>query len=106
LVRHILMNLLSNALKYSPAGAPVGIRLAADANLLRISVEDRGIGIPPGDQARLFEEFFRASNVGNVRGTGVGLSIARECARLHGGRLSFQSVPGRGTTFIVEIPHD
>lgn len=106
LVRHILMNLLSNALKYSPADAPVEIRIAADAGMLRISVEDRGIGIPPGDQARLFEEFFRASNVGNVRGTGVGLNIAQECARLHGGRLSFLSVPGCGTTFTVEIPRD
>ncbi len=104
LLRHILVNLLSNALKYSPAGRPVSIRIAADAGRLRIAVEDRGIGIPAGDQSRLFEEFFRASNVGNVRGTGVGLSIARECARLHGGRLGFESVPGRGTTFTVELP--
>lgn len=106
LVRHILINLVSNALKYSPVDALVGIRIAADAKMLRISVEDRGIGIPPADQARLFEEFFRASNVGKVRGTGVGLSIARECARLHSGRLSFQSMPGRGTTFTVEFPRD
>lgn len=104
LLRHILVNLLSNALKYSPAGRPVSIRIAADAGRLRIAVEDRGIGIPAGDQSRLGEEFFRASNVGNVRGTGVGLGIARECARLHGGRLGFESVPGRGTTFTVEVP--
>lgn len=104
LVRHILLNLLSNALKYSPAPAPVMIRLAAEAGQLRISVEDRGIGIPPGEQTRLFAEFFRASNVGNIRGTGVGLNIAQECARLHGGRISFVSRPGQGTTFTVALP--
>ena len=65
---------------------------------------DRGIGIPPEDQPRLFESFHRARNVGNVEGTGLGLTIVRQCVLLHRGTVDFESVPGKGSVFIVCIP--
>jgi signal transduction histidine kinase len=67
-------------------------------------VQDRGCGIPPADQEKLFQPFFRATNVGKIRGTGIGLTIARDCTRLHGGELTFESRVGEGTTFFVRVP--
>lgn len=109
LLCHALLNLLSNALKYSPAPLPVILsaetELAADgSSRLCVSVADSGCGIPPADQEKLFQPFFRAGNVGKIRGTGIGLTIARDCARLHGGELSFVSEVGKGTTFRLSVP--
>lgn len=109
LLRHSLHNLLANALKYSPPETPIRFRIIPSApqsapSALLFVVEDAGCGIPIEDQQKIFQPFFRASNVGKIRGTGIGLTIARDCARLHGGELSFQSQPGQGTTFTVRIP--
>jgi signal transduction histidine kinase len=100
----VLGNLLSNAIKYSPAGSPVRLHLEATPEALTMMVADEGIGIPEGDQARLFESFHRARNVGNVEGTGLGLSIVKQCIELHGGTIDFESTAGRGSTFIVVLP--
>lgn len=110
LLRHALVNLLSNAIKYSPADTPVEFRLSTlldgqGNSRLVFAVRDFGCGIPETDQQRIFQPFFRASNVGKIQGTGVGLTIARDCARLHSGELSFVSAPGSGTTFTVTIPN-
>ena len=67
-------------------------------------VNDQGIGIPPDDQARLFETFHRARNVGNIAGTGLGLAIVKKSLDLHGGSVSVESKPGTGTLFRVTIP--
>ena len=104
LLAHVLGNLLSNAVKYSPAGAVVDLELEAAPESLTFLVTDRGIGIPPEDHARLFESFHRARNVGNVEGTGLGLTIVKQCIELHGGTVDFESVPGKGSTFIVCLP--
>ena len=109
LLRHALLNLLSNALKYSPDTAEVMLALSleaadVDSVWLRFEVQDHGRGIPEAEQKRLFQDFFRASNVGKVRGTGIGLTIARDCTRLHGGELSFESRPEVGTRFTLRIP--
>jgi signal transduction histidine kinase len=104
LLRHTLGNLLSNALKYSPPSAPVAVGIRFDGAEVCFTVTDRGIGIPEREQKRLFKAFFRASNVGAIKGTGVGLNIAYQCARLHGGSLEFSSVTGQGTTFTLRIP--
>ena len=104
LMRHVLGNLVSNAIKYSPAGAPVQLRLEAAPDSLTFLVQDQGIGIPAEDQGRLFEGFHRARNVGNVQGTGLGLSIVKQCIELHGGTVDFESELGRGSTFIVCLP--
>jgi PAS domain S-box-containing protein len=110
ILSHALLNLLGNGLKYSvaPAGVTLGIHLepAGETQPARLcfSVRDHGCGIPPADQEKLFQPFFRATNVGKIRGTGIGLTIARDCTRLHGGELTFESRVGEGTTFFVRIP--
>jgi PAS domain S-box-containing protein len=104
LLRFILGNLLSNALKYSPAGGAVRLALHASAQTLTLSVADRGIGIPPEDLPRLFEPFHRGRNVGTLPGTGLGLAIVRKAADLHGGRVEVDSTPGAGTRFVVTLP--
>jgi PAS domain S-box-containing protein len=104
LLAHIIGNLLSNAVKYSPAGSPIVVALEDASEALRITVTDRGIGIPADDHARLFESFHRARNVGNVEGTGLGLTIVRQCVELHGGQVDFDSAVGRGTVFTVQLP--
>lgn len=104
LLRHVLVNLLSNAFKYSPQGGAVEFRVAAGPREAVFEVSDRGIGIPLEDQPRLFDTFHRGRNVSNISGTGLGLSIVKKSLELHGGRISFQSSPGAGSRFRVEIP--
>lgn len=104
LLRHVLVNLLSNALKYSPQGGAVEFRVNAGPREAVFEVSDRGIGIPLEDHPRLFETFHRGGNVSNISGTGLGLSIVKKSLELHGGRISFQSSPGAGSRFRVEIP--
>jgi PAS domain S-box-containing protein len=103
LMHHILGNLLSNALKYSPEGQPVSLTVEADATTLRFVVADRGIGIPAEDQPRLFETFHRARNVGNISGTGLGLAIVKKATELHGGRIEVDSASGAGSRFTVVL---
>lgn len=104
LLRHILSNLLSNALKYSPEGGTVRLRLAYGAETVQLSVQDRGIGIPAADLDRLFESFHRAGNVGTIPGTGLGLTIVQRSVALHGGQIHVASIQGEGTTFTVTLP--
>ena len=104
LLRHILTNLLSNACKYSPEGRPVRCRIAAEADRIVLTVADEGIGIPPEDQPRLFDFFFRAGNVGGIPGTGLGLLVVQRCVTAHDGHIGFASAPGQGTCFTVTLP--
>ncbi len=104
LMRHILGNLLSNAIKYSPQGGTVRFAAACRGTDLVFNVTDQGIGMPKEDLPRLFESFFRASNVGNIVGTGLGLAIVKHSVTLHGGRISVDSTLGVGTSFEVVIP--
>lgn len=104
LLRHILGNLLSNALKYSPASEPVQFDVARRDAALVFTVRDRGIGIPEQDRAHLFETFHRGRNVGSVAGTGLGLAIVKRAVDLHGGTVSVESSAGSGTCFTVELP--
>lgn len=104
LVRHILANLVSNAVKYSPDGAPVVVRLRERGGVAFLRVRDRGIGIPEEDQRHLFEAFHRGRNVGVTPGTGLGMSIVRHCVAAHGGVLRFHSREGAGSCFRVMLP--
>ncbi len=101
-LRHGLENLLSNALKYS--NGPVVVSLTKAAEGYRIEVSDQGIGIPVGDQASIFEPFFRASNTDGKPGHGLGLCVARSCIEEHGGSIRFVSKPNQGTTFLIHLP--
>jgi len=104
LLHHIVSNLLSNAVRYSAAGRTVTVRLDADADRVRLAVEDEGIGIPPQDRARIFEPFERGSNVGNIKGTGLGLNIVRRMTALLGGTIRVDDRATGGTVFTVELP--
>jgi signal transduction histidine kinase len=104
LLRHVLENLLSNALKYSPAGEPVELHVVREEETLRFSVSDHGIGISEEDQLRLFETFHRGKNVGEISGTGLGLAIVQGAVELHGGNVTVLSRLGVGTEFTVRIP--
>jgi PAS domain S-box-containing protein len=104
LIRHIFSNLITNAVKYSPEGKPVEFTARRDGKHAIFQVIDQGIGIPPEDQAHLFEAFFRCSNVGEIPGTGLGLLIVKRCVDLHGGSIQMESVVGKGTTFTVRLP--
>jgi len=108
LLRMIVTNLYSNAVKYTPLGGTVTISYARDNNMLRIQVTDTGIGIPTEDHDDIFSKLFRASNA--VRdvpdGTGLGLYIVREAVTVLRGKASFTSVEGIGTTFDVQIPFE
>jgi PAS domain S-box-containing protein len=104
LLQHILRNLLSNAVKYSPPGESVSVILRREGNQIVLEVQDHGIGIPAEDREHLFQPYYRAGNVGTISGTGLGLKIARDCAELHGGGITFVSEEGKGTTFTVRLP--
>jgi PAS domain S-box-containing protein len=104
LLRHILSNLLANALKYSPAGGVVQFDLDCQAGQAVLRIQDHGMGIPLEDQARLFETFHRASNARNIPGTGLGLAIVKRSVDLHGGTIDIASQVGEGTTVTVTLP--
>jgi PAS domain S-box-containing protein len=104
LLRHILTNLISNAVKYSPAGEPVALIAAQAGRELVLRIEDRGIGIPEEDRQWLFNAFHRCRNVGDRPGTGLGLVIVKKCVELHGGKITITSKVNQGTTITVILP--
>jgi PAS domain S-box-containing protein len=106
LMRQIINNLISNAVKYSAADKPVHMDLNCVDNICSLRIVDQGIGIPEADLKHLFEPFHRATNVGTISGTGLGLIITREAVELHGGTISIQSRVDYGTTITIEIPMD
>ncbi|MBC7602456.1 MAG: PAS domain S-box protein [Ramlibacter sp.] len=103
LLSHILVNLLTNALKYSPPDSGVTCVARASGDDLHFTVTDHGIGIPAADLPRLFESFHRGTNVGNIQGTGIGLHIVKECVDLHRGTIDVTSIAGEGATFVVRL---
>ncbi len=104
LIRQILTNLFSNAIKYSSLDAPVDFDLIFQDAEIIFKIKDSGIGIPLKDQSQLFESFRRASNVGEIPGTGLGLAIVKQSVELHGGTIAVDSEVGIGTTFTVILP--
>lgn len=104
LLKHVLVNLLSNAIKFSPENAVVRIETNIDEAYTQILVIDQGIGIPKNDQVHLFERFFRASNVTNIQGTGLGLHIVGRYIELLNGEIKYSSELERGSTFTIILP--
>jgi PAS domain S-box-containing protein len=102
-IDQVLTNLLSNAVKYGQ-GKPVHAAAAAVGDIVRLTVRDQGIGIPPADQERIFERFERVASSRQYTGLGLGLFIVREIVRAHGGSIRVDSQPGQGATFVVELP--
>jgi len=104
LVKNILINLTSNAIKYSAEHSVIDISYSDRGECVRLEVKDAGIGIPESEQVNMFQRFFRAGNVVNIEGTGLGLTIVKRYLDLLKGTISFVSEEGQGTTFIIEIP--
>ena len=104
ILKNILFNLLSNAIKYSPEHKPIHCEKYKKEDTLNIIIRDEGIGIPQADQEHLFSRFFRATNVTNIQGTGLGLNIVKKYVALLEGNISFKSEFGKGTSFHVQIP--
>lgn len=107
-LRQVVVNLLSNALKYSPANMPVSLRVREAGEQFLVSVEDHGPGLPLDERRRLFQRFYRAPSVqvqsGSGVGLGLGLFISREIVRNHGGEIWVESEPGHGSVFTFSIP--
>jgi signal transduction histidine kinase len=103
-LRQVLGNLIDNAVKYSPSGRPVQVRLLPSNGAVTLSVSDEGPGIARDDQRLIFEKFGRVAGSGTKPGTGLGLYIARSIAEAHGGTIEVTSAPGRGATFTLKLP--
>jgi two-component system, OmpR family, phosphate regulon sensor histidine kinase PhoR len=102
----VLMNLLSNAVKFTPEGGKVTVATETRNGEAILTVSDNGIGIPPAEQEKLFQRFFRASNATDaaIPGTGLGLTIVHTIVANHGGEMEVHSEEGRGTTFTARLP--
>jgi signal transduction histidine kinase len=103
LAKNIFINLISNAIKYSPEGSTITVQSAANEQIIRVSVLDEGMGIPESEQKHLFDRFFRASNATNIQGTGLGLYIVQRYAEMMGGSVGFSSEVEKGSEFWVEF---
>ncbi|MBE9460827.1 PAS domain-containing sensor histidine kinase [Dyadobacter sp. UP-52] len=104
LLRNVIFNLISNAIKYSDPGKLIRFDIKADGKTILIEIADQGIGIPETDQMHIFDRFFRANNAGNAQGTGLGLNIVQNYVNLMGGEVSFTSEVNKGTTFNIQLP--
>jgi heavy metal sensor kinase len=109
-IRELVLNLITNAVKYTPAGGSVRMQLGQGDGRVILTVADTGIGIAPGDLPHIFDRFWRADSArtrtGERPGTGLGLAICKWIAEAHGGTIDVQSRPGRGTTFTVTLPRE
>ncbi len=105
MTRNILLNLISNAIKFSPEDKLINVKIHIDQQAVKIEVADRGIGIPKEEQEHLFGRFFRAKNVTNIQGTGLGLNIVAKYLETMDGKIHFESELNKGTTFYITLPN-
>ena len=103
-LRELIINLVDNALRYTPDGGRVEVRVSAQGQEAAVCVSDTGPGISPEDKELVFEPFYRSESAKKKPGTGLGLAIVKRIAEAHGGRVRVESEPGRGTTFTVHLP--
>ncbi len=104
LIEQVFVNLLENAVKYTPAGTPIDISAVAEGPVVRVEVADRGPGLPPGEEVRVFDKFYRAPETVARSGIGLGLAICRGIITAHGGRIWAENRPGGGAAFRFTLP--
>jgi two-component system sensor histidine kinase KdpD len=104
LIEQVLVNLLENAVKYTPSGTPIEISAVAESNVVRVEVADRGPGLPVGEELRVFDKFYRAPETVARSGIGLGLTICRGIITAHGGRIWAENRPGGGAAFRFTLP--
>jgi two-component system, sensor histidine kinase and response regulator len=104
IIEHIVVNLVSNAIKYSPEDSRIELRVSQQNDHLQIVVSDEGMGIPQEDYQRIFEPFFRLDSVGTIEGAGLGLAIVKHCIDAIQGEIHIESLVGEGTTFTAILP--
>jgi two-component system sensor histidine kinase KdpD len=106
LMVQVFVNLLDNALKFSPPEQPISIEAARDGHVVKVAIVDHGPGIPQGDVDHIFDKFYRAQRPNTVSGTGLGLSICRGIVEAHGGQIWAKPTSGGGTTVTLALPID
>jgi signal transduction histidine kinase len=101
-----LLNLVNNAVKYSSSDKYLGVTVYRSNGSVKLQVADHGIGIPPAEQHKIFEKFYRVGDplVHNTKGSGLGLSLVRHIVLAHGGEVSVDSTPGKGSVFTITLP--
>ena len=102
----VIQNLLENAVKYTPEYGKIEVKMEIGRTLIKVRVKDNGVGIPAGDQSKLFSKFYRAENVIRMQteGSGLGLFIVKNIIKSHGGEITFKSEEGKGTEFVFTLP--
>jgi two-component system phosphate regulon sensor histidine kinase PhoR len=103
-IEQVLVNLIHNAIKFTPSSGRITVSAKADGGNLVVAVSDTGVGISEDDLPRVFERFYKADRARAGGGTGLGLAIARHVVEAHGGRIRVESVEGRGATFSLTLP--
>jgi two-component system phosphate regulon sensor histidine kinase PhoR len=104
-VEQVLVNLVHNAIKFTPAGGSIQLRVSQGTDTTTIEVQDTGVGIPPVEQIRLFERFYKSDKARRSEGTGLGLAIAKHIVQAHGGTIAVESTVGEGSTFRIVLPN-
>ncbi|HVO44178.1 MAG TPA: ATP-binding protein, partial [Aggregatilineales bacterium] len=107
-LRQVIDNLVNNAIKYSPNGGTIHLRGTFDGDSVTVAVTDQGVGLTADDQEHVFERFFRADDAlsRKTQGTGLGLYLAKAVIDAHGGTITVESQPGKGSTFRFTLPRD
>jgi two-component system phosphate regulon sensor histidine kinase PhoR len=103
-IEQALLNLIHNAIKFTPAGGTITLSAEARGELVRLAVADTGVGIPAEELPRIFERFYKRDSARRSPGTGLGLAIAKHIAQAHGGAIGAESTPGHGTTIWIDLP--
>lgn len=104
LIEQVLINLLDNAMKYTPSGSPITLSAWLLDGAVTVEVADRGPGLPPGDEQRIFEKFYRVPRAGERSGAGLGLTICRAIVEAHGGRIWAENRPDGGAALRFTLP--
>jgi signal transduction histidine kinase len=103
-LKKVFLNLLDNAIKFTPAGGRIGITVGVESNLAKVQIADTGPGISPEQLPRIFDRFYRATKDDSLPGSGLGLSIVKAIVEAHRGKVDVESKPGQGSVFTVYLP--